>query len=390
MRVTVLHNAVPPNAPLEDQDTLVQVETVVAALSRLGHEAAPLACTLDLASLQEQLRRRKPDLVFNLVESLGGADSLIHLPPAVLDVLRIPYTGSRADSLFLTTHKLLAKQRLHHAGLPTPPWMENLEHIHEEHQGHEDEQNTKAAAAVEATTDPALELGTAPIFASTKMGLPPLPVQAPQLPHQRRASRSANSSSSCPSRSSWILKGLWEQGSRGMDDDAVLQNLAPDEVSARLRRRTEQSGRPCFAEQFIDGREFSVAMLAGPAGPELLPPAEIDFSAFPPEKNRIVDYRAKWDSDSFEYHHTPPRFTFDRRDEPLLNHLRGLARQCWPLFDLRGWVRVDFRVDAAGNPWILEINANPCLSLDAGFAAALQQASIPFDAAIQRILDDAL
>jgi D-alanine-D-alanine ligase len=65
-----------------------------------------------------------------------------------------------------------------------------------------------------------------------------------------------------------------------------------------------------------------------------------------------------------------------------------LAEQCWTLFGLRGWARVDFRVDAAGQPLILEINANPCLSLDAGFAAALEQASIPFDQAIRRILED--
>ena len=128
--------------------------------------------------------------------------------------------------------------------------------------------------------------------------------------------------------------------------------------------------------------------LFSPAGPEVLPPAEIDFSAFPPAKPRIVGHRAKWQADSFEYHHTPRRFDFPPSDHPLLEQLRHLAQQCWTLFGLRGWVRVDFRVDAAGRPWILEINANPCLTPDAGFAAALGQASIPFDDAIQRILDD--
>ena len=49
----------------------------------------------------------------------------------------------------------------------------------------------------------------------------------------------------------------------------------------------------------------------------------------------------------------------------------NLAVECWRLFDLAGYARVDFRVDSRGQPWILEINANPCLSPDAGFAAAL-------------------
>ncbi|TFG43584.1 MAG: D-alanine--D-alanine ligase, partial [Syntrophobacterales bacterium] len=50
---------------------------------------------------------------------------------------------------------------------------------------------------------------------------------------------------------------------------------------------------------------------------------------------------------------------------------------------------VDFRIDTAGRPWILEVNANPCLSPDAGFAAALDASGIPYAAAIDRILSDA-
>jgi len=49
---------------------------------------------------------------------------------------------------------------------------------------------------------------------------------------------------------------------------------------------------------------------------------------------------------------------------------------------------VDFRVDAGGQPWILEINANPCLSPDAGFAAALEASGIRMTGAMERILAD--
>lgn len=325
MRIAILHSAVPDDATLEDQDTLVQVDTVQKALARLGHEAVTVPCTLDLSALRDELRRWRPDILFNLVESLADDDSLVYLPLAVLDVLNLPYTGGRTEALFLTTHKVLAKRRLREAGLPTPDWIENKSVL-----------------------------------------------------------------SSCPSCSSWIIKGVWDQASRGMDDDAVLRNVELAEVQRRLAERTQQCGRPCFAEQFIEGREFNISVLAGPGGPEVLTPAEIDFSAFPPGKPRIVGHRAKWQADSFEFHNTPRTFEYDPADQPLLDQLQFLSKACWNLFELRGCVRVDFRVDAAGQPWILEINTNPCLSPDAGFAAALEQAAIPFDEAIERILKDSI
>ena len=73
----------------------------------------------------------------------------------------------------------------------------------------------------------------------------------------------------------------------------------------------------------------------------------------------------------------------------LLARLQHLAGACWRLFGLRGYARVDFRVDRQGQPWILEINANPCLSPDAGFVAAAGRAGLSYEAMLQRILDEA-
>ena len=120
----------------------------------------------------------------------------------------------------------------------------------------------------------------------------------------------------------------------------------------------------------------------------MLPPAEIVFDGYPPGKPRIVGYRAKWDAESFEYRHTVRSFEFERRDAPLVDSLRSLALRCWELFGLRGYARVDFRVDAAGRPWILEVNANPCLSPDAGFAAAAARAGLSFERVVERIVGD--
>ena len=131
-----------------------------------------------------------------------------------------------------------------------------------------------------------------------------------------------------------------------------------------------------FAERYIEGREFNQAVLAG----ELLPMAEIRFVEFPDDKLRIVDFRAKWEEDSFEYTHTLRSFDFAAADQPLLEELRAVARRCWDVFGLSGYARVDFRVDGDNRPWVLEINANPCLSPDSGFYAAAERAGLSFTA----------
>ena len=146
---------------------------------------------------------------------------------------------------------------------------------------------------------------------------------------------------------------------------------------------------PCFAERFIRGREFNLSVLSGPAEPEVLSPAEIDFSAFPAGKAHMVGYRAKWVEDSFEFANTPRRFEFPASDAQLLAQLERLARDTFQAMGLSGYARVDFRVDAEG-PWILEVNTNPCISPDAGFAAALAQSGIRYRDAIARIVEAAL
>jgi len=197
-------------------------------------------------------------------------------------------------------------------------------------------------------------------------------------------------SSAAPLRPPYIIKAVWEHASVGLDDHAIIRGGDGSTVAEQIESRSRQLGRQCFAEQFIEGREFNLSLLANAATPHVLPPAEIDFSAFPKGKPHIVGYAAKWADGAFEFDHTPRKFDFPPADAPLLDTLRGLALDCWRLFDLRGYVRVDFRVDAKGRPWILEINANPCLSPDAGFAAALVRAKLPMQRAVEWILEDAL
>ena len=90
-----------------------------------------------------------------------------------------------------------------------------------------------------------------------------------------------------------------------------------------METRRESLGGACLAEAFIDGREFNLSLLAGENGPEVLPPAEIRFDAYPPGKVRVVGYRSKWEEGSFEFTNTPRSFEFPATDAPLLAQTEG-------------------------------------------------------------------
>jgi D-alanine-D-alanine ligase len=184
-----------------------------------------------------------------------------------------------------------------------------------------------------------------------------------------------------------IVKSVSEHASIGMDAQSVVPTArAADEITNREGR----FGGMFFAEAYIPGREFNLSLIETPQGVEVLPPAEILFEGFDSDAPHIVDYAAKWDEESFAYTHTPRKFDFSDKDQSLLVRLADLSRQAWQVFDLSGYARVDFRVDATGAPWILEVNTNPCLAPDAGFAAAAAQAGLSFDTVIARLVASAV
>ncbi len=316
MKTILLYGQLPPEAGPDEQDVLVQIDSISAALRELGHETVPLALSLNLQATKEELLRQKPDLVFNLVESVNGSGRMISLGPLLLEELNIPYTGAKADAMFFTSNKILTKRMLAREGVPTAPWLESGDDLR--HIGPKDR---------------------------------------------------------------YLIKSVWEHASCGLADDALIEGN-PDLIRERLKRSS------CFAEAYIEGREFNLAILAGPGGPEFLPPSEILFEDYPPEKLRIVCYRAKWIEDSFEYSHTPRTFKFRKKDHAMLSHMKELALHCWNVFHLTGYARVDFRVDPSGKPWVLEINANPCLSPDGGFAAAARHSGLSYREVIRRLVEE--
>ena len=322
--IVILYGETLDGAGKDEQDTLVQVEAIDRTLRQAGHRVTPVTLSLNLREAADRLRQLAPDAVFNLVESVAGQGRLIHLGPALLDALKLPYTGARTEAMFLTSNKLVAKDALRAVQIPTP---------------------------------------------------------------ERFTLHDAQSDRRIPRRR-YIVKSVWEHASVGLSQASVIETEQAADLRQALERLRADSGGEGFAEAFIDGREFNLSLLAGRDGVETLPPAEIAFEDFPADLLKIVDYRAKWDEASFEYMHTVRRFDFPPEDDELLAELQRVAVRCWNAFGLRGYARVDFRVDAERQPFVLEINANPCLSPDAGFSAAAARAGLSYRQVVERILNE--
>lgn len=124
MRVLVLHSDIGANPPPDELDTLVAAEAVGAALKRGGHAVTFAAFIADQDRLERLLEDEKADIVFNLVEGVGGLGQHAPIAPRMLDDLGAVFTGSDAVAMATTNDKPLTKRKLRDAGIATPDWSE--------------------------------------------------------------------------------------------------------------------------------------------------------------------------------------------------------------------------------------------------------------------------
>jgi D-alanine-D-alanine ligase len=178
----------------------------------------------------------------------------------------------------------------------------------------------------------------------------------------------------------WIVKSALEDASLGLDDGCVVRGAQAAKVRAQTCAARYEGA--WFAEVFVPGREFNIAMLNG----RVLPIAEMRFEGWPAGKPRIVGYDAKWQEASIGWNGTVRAFGVERDEPALAAALRQSCERIWTLFGLAGFARVDVRVAEGGAPQILEINANPCLTPGAGFAAAAAQAGMRYGDMIEALV----
>lgn len=316
------------NAPQSEAESECGILQEVAAVeAALGHLHIPFvkAGLHALADLPAQLITCPARLVINLVEAFPDRPEDANLVPGVCRAFGRSVTGNDTGALELALDKNVAKSVLGAAGVPVP------------------------AGAVVA---PGQLLSEAAFTAGT-----------------------------------YIVKPLRADGSEGIDARSVVRWPGP-ELDAAVRRVHGQFGQPAIVETFCGTREFNVSLLQ--AGDELrcMPVAEIEFKGFGPDRPHIVGYEAKWHPESFEFKHTtrvlPAVVTAEQAER-----LCECSRAAWQALGCRDYARVDLRMDEAGRLTVIEVNPNPDISPDAGFAMALKEGGVTYSDFVETLLRNA-
>ena len=268
----------------------------------------------DLKETADILGQCAEGVVFNLVEGFGGSLHDVNYVPVLCRAMGKAYTGNDAGALSLSLDKWQTKMTLISNGIPTP----------------------KGAIAAVGCKAEVKALGGGP----------------------------------------FIVKPVATDASEGIDFHSIVKS-AGVKLNKVVAKVHEDFGQAAVIEKYIDGRELNVSVLQVGDEVRVLPIAEIDFSAFSKAKPKIVGYGAKWDAGSFEYHNTP-RVIPAKLPAKVAREVRSLALDAWGAVGCQDYARVDFRLDKRNKPYVLEVNPNPDISPDAGFAAALEAAGIKY------------
>lgn len=182
----------------------------------------------------------------------------------------------------------------------------------------------------------------------------------------------------------YIVKATWEDASIGLDEDAVVSPTSKEDLLNLIKAKNEKYKIEFFAERYIHGRDFTVSMVAR----KQMPVCEVTFFGYyDDDKVRVFDYNAKWVKDTPEYDNTDIEFEFEGLDS-VIAQMQKIAYDCWDIFNLKGYARVDFRVDEDGKPFVLEINPNPCISRGIMFDKMMQEGGVDYVDGIKAIIED--
>ena len=307
----------PPRNPADlyaEWDAPQTIDAVADALAAYG-EVIRLEATPEFP---EQLRRAKPDIVFNIAEGLWGVNREAHVP-AICEFLNIPYSGSDPFTLSLCLHKARTKEVLSHHAIPTAPFVlvESREDLHR-----------------------------------LLSGNSPLPRASEILP--------------------LFVKPVHEGSSKGITERNFVRST--EELESQVVSLLRTYEQPVLVEEFLPGAEFTCGVLGNGAGARVLPIVGMNFHALPDGAVPIYGYEAKWVWDTpdrpLDIFSCPAAVTDAQRTA-----IEKVVLRAYRVLGCRDWARVDVRLDADGAPNIVEVNPLPGILPDPADNSCLPKAA---------------
>ena len=295
---------VPPDA-FADFDHIETIDSIRAALETDGHQTVFIQADIDLPY---SLRDAKPDICFNIAEGLGG-DAREAQVPALLEMLQIPYTGSRVLANGISLDKTLTKRIWRDRRLPVAPFQE-------------------------------FSIGDEPLRSDLEFPL--------------------------------FVKPAREGTGMGVDMNAIVNN------EKELRERSDYIintyQQPALVETFLPGREFTVGIL-GRADAKMYSRhpewyEKDGFHRFPIlelDMTRSVTpmvYSQEAKSKDVGEEGAPGYFCPANIEPELEKKLKYFALRAHIILNALDVSRTDVRLDAQGNPRVMEINTLPGLTPD--------------------------
>jgi D-alanine-D-alanine ligase len=300
-------DAVEESIDMSEYGVLDEMKAVQRALAPSGHEVKIVPVALDIYKLIDELKADPPDIIFNLCESLDGDPTQEMNIAALFEILKYPYTGSRALTLGIALNKPRVKEILNYYNIPT------------------------SSHFVCGDTN--------------KLFL--------------------NGYSRVKDKYPLIVKPSREDASIGIENKSVVYN--DKELKERVEFILAEHKQPALIEEFIDGREINVSVVGNVKNDEndliVFPISEIDFAELPADYPKIVSYNSKWMYKTVEFAGTKAVCPAQNISPELEKKIQDTAKRVYKIIGASDYARVDFRVKD-GVPYVLELNPNPDIASD--------------------------
>jgi len=183
-----------------------------------------------------------------------------------------------------------------------------------------------------------------------------------------------------------IIKPLTEEASRGISQASIVDDESA--FLARIKMIHERMNLDVIAEEYIDGRELYVSVI-GDRALRILPAREMTFGQMAEDEPRIATYKAKWD-DKYRKRWGIRNHDAKALDPELQKSIDDVCKRAYRALNIRSYARFDLRVTAAGNVYVIEPNANPCIAKDDELAQSALKAGISYTSLIRKVVNQAL